>query len=103
MAVDAGDARAQSGGTQSREATAEGLLRQDTLTGDWKGLRTRWKDHGVDLRNSLTQFYQGVSSGGTETSSEYNGTAQAKIEFDFGNLAGWEVLVPMPSETSKSE
>jgi porin len=41
------------------------------------------------LASSLTQFYQGVSSGGTKTSSEYNGTAQAKVDFDFGKLAGW--------------
>ena len=42
------------------------------------------------LDSSLTQFYQGVASGGTETGSEYNGTAQARLEFDFGKLAGWQ-------------
>jgi porin len=42
------------------------------------------------LASSLTQFYQGVSSGGTRTSSEYNGTAQALLKFDLGKLAGWE-------------
>jgi porin len=31
-----------------------------------------------------------VASGGTEAGSEYNGTAQATLEFDFGKLAGWE-------------
>lgn len=40
--------------------------------------------------SSLTQFYQGVASGGTETGNEYNGTAQARFEFDFGKLAGWQ-------------
>jgi len=59
------------------------------MTGDWNGVRTRWKDKGVELKSSLTQFYQGVASGGTETSSEYNGTAQAGLDFDFGKLAGW--------------
>lgn len=67
-----------------------GFLEQETLTGDWGGARTRWKDKGVTVDSSLTQFFQGVSSGGNETGSEYNGTAQAKLEFDFGKLAGWQ-------------
>jgi hypothetical protein len=70
-------------------APAPDILHRDVLTGDWNGARTTWKNKGVDLASSLTQFYQGVSSGGTGTSSEYNGTAQAKLDFDFGKLAGW--------------
>jgi porin len=68
---------------------APDLVHQEELTGDWGGARTKWKAKGVELASSLTQFYQGVSSGGTGTSSEYNGTAQAKLDFDFGKLAGW--------------
>lgn len=67
-----------------------GLLVQEELTGDWGGVRTRWRDKGVVFESSLTQFYQGVSSGGTETGSEYNGKAQAALDFDFGKLAGWQ-------------
>ena len=67
-----------------------GIAHQEELTGNWGGLRTRWKDKGVVLDSSLTQFYQGVASGGTDTGSEYNGTAQARLEFDFGKLAGWQ-------------
>jgi hypothetical protein len=70
-------------------APAPDFLHQEELTGDWNGLRTKWKDKGVELESSLTQFYQGVSSGGTGTSSEYNGTAQAELKFDLGKLAGW--------------
>jgi porin len=66
------------------------VLNQDGLTGDWAGARTYAKDKGFELASSLTQFYQGVSSGGTRTSSEYNGTAQALLKFDLGKLAGWE-------------
>ena len=65
------------------------LLHQEELTGDWNGVRTRWKDKGVELESSLSQFYQGVASGGTDTGSEYNGKAEAALEFDFGKLAGW--------------
>src|SRR3954462_11308986 len=66
------------------------FLDQEELTGDWNGRRTRWTDKGFELKSSLTQFYQGVSSGGTATSSEYNGTAQAELKFDLGKLAGWQ-------------
>ena len=65
------------------------FFHREELTGDWNGLRTKWKNKGVELASSLTQFYQGVSSGGTGTSSEYNGTAQATLNFDLGKLAGW--------------
>ena len=76
-------------GASAKSAPAPDFFHQDTLTGDWNGTRTTWKNKGVDFASSLTQFYQGVSSGGTGTSSEYNGTAQAKVGFDFGKLAGW--------------
>jgi porin len=75
-----------SAGSASPPLTA--LVQQEAFTGDWGGVRTRWKDKGVVLDSSLTQFYQGVASGGTETGSEYNATAQATLEFDFGKLAG---------------
>jgi len=44
----------------------------------------------VKLDASLTQIYQAITSGGIETGSEYNGTAQAKLTFDFGEIAGWD-------------
>jgi porin len=71
-------------------APAPDLLHQETLTGDWNRRRSQWEDKGVALESSLTQFYQGVASGGTGTSSEYNGTAQAELKFDLGKLAGWQ-------------
>ena len=72
------------------QAPKPDVLHQEELTGDWDGTRTRWKDKGVELESSLTQFYQGVAAGGTDTGSEYNGTAQAALKFDFGKLAGWK-------------
>jgi hypothetical protein len=47
------------------QSPATGLLHHEELTGDWGGVRTRWKDKGVVFDSSLTQFYQGVASGGT--------------------------------------
>src|SRR5262245_5339125 len=81
--------REQAPASATQPPTAGGL-HQDEVTGDWGGVRSRCKDKGVVFDSSLTQFYQGVASGGSETGSEYNATAQAKLEFDFGKLAGWE-------------
>jgi porin len=75
--------------TQAAQPPAPDVLHQEALTGDWNGARTTWKNKGVVLASSLTQFYQGVASGGTGTSSEYNGTAQIKTDVDLGKLAGW--------------
>ena len=83
-------AQAPAGTAKSAPAPAADFVQREELTGDWGGARTTWKNKGVELASSLTQFYQGVSSGGTGTSSEYNGTAQAKLDFDLGKLAGWK-------------
>jgi porin len=83
-------AQAPAGTTKPAPPPSPDFVHQEELTGDWGGARTKWKAKGVELASSLTQFYQGVASGGTGTSSEYNGTAQAKLDFDFGNLAGWK-------------
>jgi len=84
------DTVAQAAAAQPPQAPAPDFFHQEQLTGDWNGARTTWKNKGVELASSLTQFYQGVASGGTETGSEYNGTAQAKLAFDLGKLAGWK-------------
>ena len=67
-----------------------GFWNQETLTGNWGGIRSRMKDKGVELKFELNQFYQGVASGGVETGSEYNGKFDTNFKFDFGKLAGWQ-------------
>ena len=63
---------------------------QDLMTGDWGGLRSRWRDKGIELDFMLTQFAQGVASGGIKQGSVYNGNLQAVFKFDLGKLAGWD-------------
>ena len=73
---------------------------QEELTGNWGGTRSEWKDKGFEVEISLTQFYQGVASGGIRTGSEYNGTFQTEFKFDFGKLAGWKFwLAEIKTET----
>jgi porin len=79
----------QTSGSTPQQPVA-GIAHWEGLTGDWGGLRTRSKEKGVVLDSSLTQFYQAVAKGGAETGGEYNGTAQVKLELDFGKLAGWQ-------------
>jgi porin len=62
------------------------------ITGDWLGARDALFDAGIDLRTNLSQFYQGVTSGGLRQTFPYG------LKFDyFGTiegekLVGWEGL-----------
>ncbi len=90
--------KAKSGGEDAPKVAAESTTpkpepdfwTQEEMTGEWGGTRKRWKDKGVELEFELTQFYQGVASGGIETGSEYNGKFATGFKFDFGKLAGWQ-------------
>jgi porin len=77
--------------TEAKPATPEpDFWTQETMTGDWGGTRSRWKEKGVELEFKLTNFYQGVASGGTEEGSEYNGKFEMWWKFDLGKVAGWK-------------
>jgi porin len=62
------------------------------ITGDWLGARDALFDAGIDLRTNLSQFFQGVASGGLRQTFPYG------LKFDyFGTiegekLVGWEGL-----------
>ncbi len=71
-----------------------------TLTGDWLGLRPDLADHGISLSGNVTQFYQGVTSGGLERDFRYGGHADYYMNVD-GQKAGlWQGLfVSLHAET----
>ena len=62
------------------------------LTGDWLGFRTALADSGVTLEADVTQFYQGVASGGLEQEFMYAGHGDYVLMFDFDKLSGQEGL-----------
>jgi porin len=62
----------------------------ETMTGDWGGTRSRWKEKGVELEFKQTNFVQGVASGGIRESSVYNGKFEMWWKFDLGKVAGWK-------------
>src|SRR5262245_52568495 len=74
----------------SAPPTEPDFWHRETMTGDWGGTRSRWKEKGVELEFKLTQFYQGVARGGLRNSSEYNGKFEYTLKFDLGKLAHWK-------------
>src|SRR5215510_13353471 len=71
-------------------AAAPDFWHQETMTGDWGGARSRWKEKGIELEFKLTQFYQATTSGGVSEDSEYNGKFETTWKFDLGKVAGWK-------------
>lgn len=49
------------------------LWDREHLFGDWLGTRSCLAEHGILVELPLTQFYQGVTSGGAERESKYGG------------------------------
>ena len=66
----------------------ESIWTRDTLTGDWGGARSDLVSRGVKFDFRLSQYYQGVTSGGVDTNSEYGGTMDYRLNFDAGKLFG---------------
>ena len=64
---------------------------RETMTGDWGGTRTRWKEKkGIEFEFKLNNFYQGVADGGIRESSVVNGKLETVLKLDLGKLAGWK-------------
>jgi len=74
------------------------------LTGDWFGMRDKLAVYGITLDASLTQFFQGVASGGKERAFEYGGKIDYFLNID-GTKAGlWRgFFVTMHAETRYGE
>ncbi len=70
------------------------------LTGDWYGLRSDLGQHGIDLDLRLSQYYQGVTSGGKNTNDAYGGKFDYILNIDGHKLGLWQGLfVNMHAET----
>src|SRR5262245_18556007 len=63
---------------------------QEEMTGDWGGDRSKMKEKGVVVEFSLSNFYQGIASGGLDTRAEYNALFSNTWKFDLGKLLGWK-------------
>lgn len=63
-----------------------------TLTGDWHGIRSRFGENGISFQGDMTQYYQGVVSGGIEQRFRYGAHSDYVVDFDMDKLAGHQGL-----------
>jgi porin len=73
---------------EDSKTQAEDIWTRAKLTGDWFGGRTYLSDHGIDIDLRLSQYYQGVTSGGVDTNSEHGGTIDYRLNVDTNKLFG---------------
>lgn len=68
------------------------LCERPKLLGDWCGLRGNLRDRGITLEGDLTQFYQGVTTGGIRREFEYGFKGNYYGAIDGGKLGLWPGL-----------
>lgn len=56
------------------------------LLGNWNGTRSSLADEGITFDASVTQYYQGVTSGGRRREFQYSGHGEYILDADFGKL-----------------
>jgi porin len=66
-----------------------GLWQQDTLTGDWGGLRTTLLNDGITLGLQEQSEAWGNLLGGRRQGVTYDGLTTASLRIDLNRLAGW--------------
>ena len=68
----------------------QSLWEQDTLTGDWGGVRTALKEkNGIDITlNSINEIF-GVLSGGLQRQTSYEGRLEFSLDADLQKLIAW--------------
>jgi porin len=68
------------------------LCERPYLTGDWLGIRSCLAERGIMFTGDVTQYYQGVTSGGTNREFEYGGHADFLFNTDMEKFAGLKGL-----------
>lgn len=66
------------------------LQTRSQLSGAWYGVRDEIADHGVLMFGDLTQYYQGVTTGGLEQGFKYGIRADYLVDIDTQKLGLWE-------------
>ncbi|MBT6153990.1 MAG: hypothetical protein HOL01_15660 [Planctomycetaceae bacterium] len=80
------------------------LWTRQTLTNGFWGAQSALAQRGIFYKASVTQFYQGVTSGGAEQTDRYGGKLDQYLIFDGGTLGLWDGLkLIMHTETAFGE
>lgn len=66
------------------------IWQQDTLTGDWGGVRTWLNDRGVTIDLTETDEVFGNASGGLRRGATFDGLTKMGLGFDLDKLMGWQ-------------
>ena len=85
---DAGAAEA----TKTAATNDDDIWTRKRLTGDWGGARTDLENHGIKIGLRLTQYFQGVASGGVNTNFAYGGKFDIHLDLDGQKMGLWEGL-----------
>jgi porin len=70
-------------------AAEDGLFAQQTLTGDWGGMRTTLKDWGIDLNANDTSDMLANPVGGIKQTTIYEGLLTLTLNLDLEKLVYW--------------
>ncbi len=62
----------------------------DTLTGDWKGLRSKLYERGVDFEVEYFGDLFSLVSGGLDQGTDFTGLLELELHLDGGRLLGWQ-------------
>jgi porin len=76
---------AEPGPPAPQSATAEDLLKQPELTGNWGGARERLLKNGTRIEASLTQFFDWAPEGDDDRGFDYGGKVDLKVKSDLSN------------------
>ena len=76
--------------TEAEPAPALDFWHQETMTGDWGGTRSRWKEKGIDLEFKYVGIFQSITSGGTSEKGSLTNKLETTWKFDLGKVAGWK-------------
>jgi porin len=75
---------------QAASSSPYDVLDRSTLTGNWGGARDDLAAHGITITPSVTQFFQGPTSGNVDHVFDYGGKAEAFLNIDFAKLGLWD-------------
>ncbi len=69
----------------------DSLWTRDSLTGDWRGVRTSLAEKGIVTELSTTGYFNGLLSGGVgDQSFDFGGRSDAFLHFNTGKLGLWD-------------
>jgi porin len=79
-------------GVQPGGNASQSIWDQDTLTGDWGGVRRQLLDKGVTFGLQEQSEVWGNMAGGLKQGTVYDGLTTASVGIDLEKLAGWDSL-----------